>query len=90
MIVIDTSVWIEFLRQNPLYASKVDELLENREVLAVGIGLIDCAIIMSARKHHADHGGVIAPWKQMGKFWPSIRWKTILLLLAQTQRRFEN
>ena len=35
MIVIDTSVWIEFLRQNPLYASKVDVLLENREVLAV-------------------------------------------------------
>ena len=104
MIVIDTSVWIEFLKQNPLYASKVDELLENREVLAVevifgellqgaknkrekkiitdywktlpkcsqenvwieagkyssenklfskGIGLIDCAIIISARKHHA-------------------------------------
>jgi predicted nucleic acid-binding protein len=104
MIVIDTSVWIEFLRQNPLYASKVEVLLENREVLAVefifgellqgaknkrekkmitdywktlpkcsqenvwieagkyssenklfskGIGLIDCAIIISARKHHA-------------------------------------
>ena len=104
MIVIDTSVWIEFLRQNPLYASKVDVLLENREVLAVefifgellqgaknkrekkiitdywntlpkcsqenvwieagkyssenklfskGIGLIDCAIIISAKKHHA-------------------------------------
>jgi predicted nucleic acid-binding protein len=104
MIVIDTSVWIEFLKQNPLYASKVNELLENREVPAVefifgellqgaknkrekkmitdywktlpkcsqenawieagkyssenklfskGIGLIDCAIIISARKHHA-------------------------------------
>jgi predicted nucleic acid-binding protein len=104
MIVIDTSVWIEFLKQNPLYASKVNEMLENREVLAVefifgellqgvknkrekriitdywkslpkcsqenvwieagnyssenklfskGIGLIDCAIIVSARKHQA-------------------------------------
>jgi len=104
MIVIDTSVWIEFLKQNPLYASKVDELLENSEVLAIecifgellqgarnkrekriitdywrslpkcsqenvwieagdyssenklfskGIGLIDCAIIVSARKHQA-------------------------------------
>ena len=35
MIVIDTSVWIEFLKQNPLYAPKITELLENREVLAV-------------------------------------------------------
>jgi predicted nucleic acid-binding protein len=104
MIVIDTSVWIEFLKQNPLYTSKVNELLENGEVLAVeficgellqgaknkrekriisdywkvlprcsqenvwieagkyssenklfskGVGLIDCAIIVSARRHHA-------------------------------------
>ena len=104
MIVIDTSVWIEFLKQNPLYAPKITELLENREVLAVefifgellqgvknkrekriitdywkslpkcsqenvwieagnyssenklfskGIGLIDCAIIVSSRKHQA-------------------------------------
>ncbi len=104
MIVIDTSVWVEFLKQNPLYSSKVNELLENREVLAVefifgellqgarnkrerriiidywkglpkcsqesvwiesgkyssenklfskGIGLIDCAIIVSARSHQA-------------------------------------
>jgi predicted nucleic acid-binding protein len=104
MIVIDTSVWIEFLKQNPLYTSKVNELLEIREVLAVefifgellqgaknkrekriiidywkglpkcsqenvwiesgkylsenklfskSVGLIDCAIIVSARRHHA-------------------------------------
>ena len=38
MIVIDTSVWIEFLKQNPLYASKVNEMLENREVLAERYG----------------------------------------------------
>jgi predicted nucleic acid-binding protein len=104
MIVIDTSVWIEFLKQNPLYVPTITVLLENREVLAVefifgellqgvknkrekriitdywkslpkcsqenvwieagnyssenklfskGIGLIDCAIIVSARKHQA-------------------------------------
>ena len=104
MIIIDTSVWIEFLKQNSFYAPKVIELLENREVLAVefifgellqgarnkrekkiitdywkslpkcsqdniwieaghysseeklfskGIGLIDCAIIISARNHQA-------------------------------------
>jgi predicted nucleic acid-binding protein len=104
MIIIDTSVWIEFLKQKTLYTAKVIELLENREVLAVevifgellqgaknkrekriindywkslpkcsqdnvwieagkyssenklfskGIGLIDCAIVVSARNHLA-------------------------------------
>jgi predicted nucleic acid-binding protein len=104
MIIIDTSVWIEFLKQKTIYTPKITELLENREVFAVefifgellqgarnkrekkiitdywknlpkcsqenvwieagnyssenklfskGIGLIDCAIIVSARKHQA-------------------------------------
>ena len=35
MIVLDTSVWIEFLKNNPEYFSKVKYLLENRQVLAV-------------------------------------------------------
>jgi predicted nucleic acid-binding protein len=42
MIVIDTSVWIEagnYSSENKLFSK--------------GIGLIDCAIIVSARKHHA-------------------------------------
>lgn len=104
MIVLDTSVWIEFLKQNPEYTPKVKELLENREVLAVecifgellqgakskreikllmeywknlpkcsslnlwidagkyssenklfskGVGIIDCAIVLAARRHYA-------------------------------------
>lgn len=104
MIVIDTSVWIEYLKQNPLFVPKISGLLENREILAVefifaellqgakdkrerkiiidywkslpkcsqenvwidagtyssenklfskGIGLIDSAIIVSARNYHA-------------------------------------
>lgn len=104
MIVLDTSIWIEYFKQNPDYAPKIKKLLENREILAVecifgellqgaksrrenelltsyweslpkckrknlwidagrysaenklhakGIGLIDCAIIISARNHKA-------------------------------------
>ena len=32
MIIPDTSIWIEFFRQNMEYAPKVRELLENREI----------------------------------------------------------
>jgi predicted nucleic acid-binding protein len=35
MIILDTSVWIEFLKNNPEYYSKVKDLLENRKVLSI-------------------------------------------------------
>ena len=35
MIILDTSVWIEYLKNNPLYFPRVSKLLENIEVLAV-------------------------------------------------------
>lgn len=35
MIILDTSIWIEFLKNNSDYYSKVKDLLENRKVLAI-------------------------------------------------------
>jgi predicted nucleic acid-binding protein len=35
MILLDTSIWIEYFRNNQEYFPKVSGLLENREVLAV-------------------------------------------------------
>ena len=35
MIILDTSIWIEFLKNNPEYFSKVKYLLENQQVLAI-------------------------------------------------------
>ena len=35
MIILDTSVWIEYLRNNPAYFPEICKLLENGEVLAV-------------------------------------------------------
>jgi len=35
MIILDTSIWIEHLRNNQLYFPKVRKLLESKEVLAV-------------------------------------------------------
>jgi predicted nucleic acid-binding protein len=105
MIVLDTSIWIEFLKQNPAYTPQVKKLLENREVLvsecifgellqgakgrreiellmdywnnlpkcsqeniwidagkysadnklfSKGVGLIDCVIVLAARRHYAQ------------------------------------
>ena len=35
MIILDTSIWIEYLKNNQDYFPIIKELLENREVLAV-------------------------------------------------------
>lgn len=35
MILIDTSVWIEFFRQNPLYVKDVQQLLEVQKVITI-------------------------------------------------------
>ena len=35
MIILDTSIWIEHLKCNPVYYPVVKELMENREILAV-------------------------------------------------------
>lgn len=35
MIILDTSIWIEFLKQNSDYFEKIKNLLENQKVLAV-------------------------------------------------------
>ena len=35
MIILDTSIWIEHLRNNPLYFPIIKKYMENREILAV-------------------------------------------------------
>ncbi len=37
MVIIDTSIWIEFFRNNEPYFSNVSDLLEKNEVLAVSL-----------------------------------------------------
>lgn len=35
MVILDTSIWIEFLKNNPVYYSTVKDLLENRKILVI-------------------------------------------------------
>jgi predicted nucleic acid-binding protein len=35
MILIDTSIWIEFLKQNPIYAPDVEALLQKKMVVTI-------------------------------------------------------
>lgn len=35
MILVDSTIWIEFLKLNPAYHTKMEALLENKEVFAI-------------------------------------------------------
>jgi predicted nucleic acid-binding protein len=35
MIIVDTSIWVEFLKQNPDYINEMESLLENKQVITI-------------------------------------------------------
>lgn len=35
MIIVDTSIWIEFFKQNPNFVSEMESLLENKDVITI-------------------------------------------------------
>ena len=64
MIILDTTIWIEHLRKNPLYFPKVSKLLENREVLAV-----ECIFgeLLQGVKTESEKEIIIDFWKYLPK-----------------------
>ena len=64
MIILDTSVWIEHLRNNPRFFPKVGKLLENREVLAV-----ECVFgeLLQGAKTSYEKDMILGFWKHSPK-----------------------
>ncbi len=64
MIILDTSIWIEYLRNNQEYFSKISSLLENREVLAV-----ECVFgeLLQGTKNKFERGLILDFWKYLPK-----------------------
>ena len=64
MIILDTSIWIEFLKGNPLYFSHVQEVLENQNVL-----IIDCifAELLQGSKDKRERDIILLYWNNLPK-----------------------
>ena len=64
MIILDTSVWVEHLRNNPLFFPKVSSLLERNEVLAV-----ECVFgeLLQGAKTGAEKDIILRFWKHLPK-----------------------
>jgi predicted nucleic acid-binding protein len=68
MIILDTSVWIEFLRGMPPYSQKVAELLESQDVMA-----LECVFgeLLQGTKNDRERTIVLSYWHQLPKPDPS-------------------
>ncbi len=64
MIIIDTSIWIEFLKQNPDYIVEMESLLEDRKVIA--IEPIFSELLYGSRSEK-EKKSILAYWKILPK-----------------------
>ena len=64
MIILDTTVWIEHLKNNQKFFPKVSELLENREVLVV-----ECVFgeLLQGVKNDFEKDIILSFWKYSPK-----------------------
>ena len=68
MIILDTSIWIEFLKGNSRYTIKVQGLLETREILAV-----ECifAELLQGSKNDRERSIILSYWNHLPKIQDS-------------------
>lgn len=64
MILVDTSVWIEFLKQNPGYVTEMESLLENKQVIT--IEPIFSELIYGSR-NDKEKSKIVLYWKVLPK-----------------------
>jgi len=64
MIILDTSVWIEHLKNNPAYYPKICKLLETGEILAV-----ECVFgeLLQGAKNKKENEIISKFWKHLPK-----------------------
>ena len=64
MIILDTSVWIEHLKNNQNFFPKISNLLENREILA-----IECVFgeLLQGVKNNSEKNIIMNFWKHSPK-----------------------
>lgn len=64
MIILDTSIWIEFLKGNPQYFSIIGRLLEDQKVIAV-----ECIFgeLLQGTKSKKEREIIKAYWKNLPK-----------------------
>ena len=82
MIILDTSVWIEHLRNNPNYFPKVKSLMENMEILAV-----ECVFgeLLQGVKNKSEKDIIINFWTYL----PKENYKNIIIQAGEYSSQYK-
>jgi len=82
MIILDTSVWIEHLRNNPNYYPKVKTLMENMEILAV-----ECVFgeLLQGVKNKSEKDIIINFWTYL----PKRNYKDIIIQAGEYSAQYK-
>jgi predicted nucleic acid-binding protein len=64
MIILDTSIWIEFLKTHDPYFKVISQLLEQKEILAV-----ECVFgeLLQGVKNNNEQNIILSYWKHLPK-----------------------
>ncbi|MDR2446172.1 MAG: PIN domain-containing protein [Treponema sp.] len=64
MIILDTSIWIEFLKTHDAYFTVISQLLEQKDILAV-----ECVFgeLLQGVKNDAEQNMILNYWKHLQK-----------------------
>ena len=81
-IILDTSVWIEHLRNNPDFFSKICTLLETGEILA-----IECVFgeLLQVAKSKTENKIILQFWKHM----PKLDFKDIIIEAGEYSAKYK-
>ena len=71
MIIIDTSIWIEFFKNNPAYQPAIKNFLENQNILTV-----ECIFgeLLQGAKNNQDRDMLSLYWENLPKFESKSIW----------------
>ena len=64
MILVDTSVWIEFLRQNVEYTEEIERLLKKKQVISIEPVFSE---LLFGVRHKKDKNIVLSYWRILPK-----------------------
>ena len=82
MIILDTSIWIEHLKNNQVYFPKVKNLMENREILAV-----ECVFgeLLQGAKNKSEKEII----KNFLKYLPKENYKNIIIQAGEYSSQYK-
>jgi predicted nucleic acid-binding protein len=64
MILIDTTIWIEFFKSNPVFVSEMEFLLENKNVITIEPVFAE---LLYGSRNDAERNMILSYWKVLPK-----------------------